>query len=198
VNGDLIAGGGRAYIDGLVTQAIMAAAGDMSITGEIGDDVRVVAGSLKVDATIKGDLMAAGGDLTLTDDSFVGEDVNMAGASLVIGGTVNGDLRAVGGTVYLNADVKGSVALVNFDRITFGPDARVQGSFWYRAEQKIDIPEGVVRGEVIFKEIPAASQVKESLPAMLAGFSLYSLLATLFFGLLMIWIFRSYYSLALP
>ena len=115
----------------------------------------------------------------------------MAAGSIVIEGTINGDFRAVGGSLYLNGDVKGNVALLNFERITFGPQARIQGALWYRAEEEIKIPEGVVRGQVIFKEIPP-SQVEENLPRILAGFSLFSLLATLLFGLFLIWICRYY------
>lgn len=191
IGGDLVAGGGRIYVDSRISQDVLMGAGDMTLSGEIGDDARIVAGSLTVDATIKGDLIAGGGDLTLTDQSFIGGDANMAGGSLMIEGTINGDLRAVGGSVYLNADVKGNVALANFDRITFGPNAKIQGSLWYRAKKELILPEGMVQGEVIFKQIPP-SHVEENLPRIMAGFSLFSLLATLLFGLFLIWIWRYY------
>lgn len=191
VNGDLVAGGGRVYVDGKVSQDLLMGGGDMNISGEIGDDVRAVAGSMQIDATVKGDVMVAGGNVTVTDESFVGGDVNVAGGSVVVGGVVNGDLRVVGGTVYLNADVKGSVALINFDRITFGPKARIQGALWYRSKKALELPEGMVQGEVTYKEIPH-DQVKENLPRVMAGFSLFSLLSTLFFGLFLIWIWRYY------
>jgi len=191
INGDLIAGGGKVNVDSAVTQDLMAGAGDLSISGEIGDDVRVVGGSVKIDATIKGDLLGAGGDISLTNDSFVGGDVILGGGNIMVGGVINGDMKLAGGSIYLNGDVKGNVALLNFEKITFGPNARVQGSLWYRASQEIEMPAGIVKGGIVFNAIPA-SQIQESLPAVMAGFSIFSLLATLFFGLFMIWLCRYY------
>ncbi len=191
VNGDLVAGGGSVYVDGNISQDVMMGGGDVTLNGEIGDDVRVIGGSLKVDATIKGDLIAAGGDVNITDDTFVGGDMNLAAGNIVAGGEVNGDLRVAVGAIYLNTDVKGDAILANFDSIKFGPGARIQGNLSYRAHEPLEIPEGVVQGEVIFKEIQTP-HVEESVPAIIAGFSLYSFLATLFFGLFMIWLFRHY------
>ncbi|MBU0705765.1 polymer-forming cytoskeletal protein [Patescibacteria group bacterium] len=191
VNGDVLAGGGKINIDGGVSQDLMAGAGDLSVTGEIGDDVRVIGGSIRIDATIKGDLLGAGGDLTLTDESFVGGDVALGGGNIMAGGTINGDVKLAGGTVYFNSDVKGNVALFNFEKVIFGPGAKIHGDLWYRASQQIKIPEGVVVGNVIFSGIPS-SQIEKNLPAFLAGFSLFSLLATLLFGLIMIWLCRYY------
>ncbi len=191
VNGDLIAAGGRVSIDGEVTQDLMAVGGDVSISGAVSDDVRVAGGSVKIDATIKGDLLGAGGDLSLTESSFVGGDVNIAGGNVIVNGVINGDMRIAGGSVYLNSDVKGDVTLLNFDKIKFGPKARIQGGLSYRSVQELDIPAGVVNGVVVFNSIEN-SQIKENMPAILAGFSIFSLLATLLFGLVMIWLCRYY------
>lgn len=191
VNGDVIAGGGRVSVDGTVSQDLMAGGGDISVSGEIGDDVRVVGGSIKIDAIIKGDLLGVGGDITLTDKSFVGGDVALGAGNIMLGGDINGDLKLAGGSVYLNSDVRGNMTLVNFEKITFGPKAKIRGSLWYRANQQIEIPQGVVMGTVEFDMIPS-SQIEENLPAILAGFSVFSLLATLLFGLVMLWFCRYY------
>ncbi|MFH0838469.1 MAG: hypothetical protein V1880_04365 [Patescibacteria group bacterium] len=191
VNGDVLAGGGKVNIDGGVSQDLMAGAGELSITGEIGDDVRVAGGRIRIDATIKGDLLGAGGDLTLTDESFVGGDVALGGGNIMTGGTINGDVKLAGGTVYFNSDVKGNVAMLNFEKMVFGPMARIHGDLWYRAGQQMEIPEGLVTGDITFSGIPL-SQIEKNLPAALDGFSLFSLLATLLFGLIMIWLCRYY------
>lgn len=192
INGDLVIGGGQVQVDGNVSQDLMAGGGDITVVGEVGDDVRTVGGNLRIDTTIKGDLLGAAGNITLTDKSYVGGDVNMAGGDLLIGGTINGDLRLAGSSVYLNASVAGNVTLLNFNKITFGPQAKILGTLWYRAHEKIEIPANVVSGEVTFVGIPE-SQIKENLPSIIAGFSLFSYLSTLLFGLFLIWIFR--YSL---
>lgn len=191
VSGDLVAFGGRLDLEGDISQDLMAAGGEVRISGEIGDDVRVGGGSVRVDAVIKGDLLVAGGDVSLDDSSFVGGDVLMGGGSLMVDGTVNGDMKLAGGSIYLNSDVKGNLTLVNFDKITFGPNARIQGSLWYRAHAPLDIPKGVAKGGVIYNQIET-SQIRENMPAVLAGFSVLSLLATLFFGLILLWLCRYY------
>ena len=192
VNGDLLAAGGKIQVDGKVSQDLMAGAGELTILGEVSDDVRAAAGSLRIATTIKGDLMGAGGDVTLADNSFVGGDARLAGGNILIGGTIGGDLWVAGGTIYLNSIVNGNVTLMNFNQLTFGPNAKILGSFWYRSQEQVQIPDNVVSGTVEFKQIPK-SEIKENLPAVLAGFSLFSFLSTLLFGLFMVWLFR--YSL---
>ena len=191
VSGDLVAAGGRVSVDGKVTQDLMAGAGELTINGEIDDDVRVAGGNVRIDATIKDDLLAAGGDVSLTDSSFVGGDAHLVGGNLFMGGVINGDVKLVGNSIYLNSDIKGDLILVDFDKITFGPKAKVQGKLWYRAVQPIEIPAKMVKGGVEYKMIKT-NQVEENLPAIMAGFSLFSLLATLFFGLVFLWLCRFY------
>ncbi len=191
VNGDLIAAGGKVDINEEITQDLMVAGGDISVNGAIGDDVRMAGGSIRIDATIKGDLLAAGGDVSLADSSFVGGDVNMGAGNIMLGGVINGDLRLAGGSVYLNSDVKGDVTLYNFDKIKFGPSARIQGDLSYRYAKELEIPTGMVNGDVVYKNIPE-SQIEANMPVIFAGFSLFSLLATLFFGLFLIWLGRYY------
>jgi len=191
VNGDLVAGGGKIHINSQVSEDLMALGGDVIVSGEVIDDVRMAGGSVRLNTTIKGDLMAAAGDISLSEDSFVGGDAYLAGGNLMLDGMINGDLKLAGGNIYLNTDVKGNLTLVNFEKITFGPNAKVQGSMWYRAAQELEIPSGMVAGGVIFSSIPT-SQIEENLPAVLAGFSIFSLLSTLFFGLILIWLCRYY------
>lgn len=192
INGDLTAGGGRISVDGNVSGDVMAGGGDISVLGQIGDDVRAVGGSLRIDSAIAGDLLGAGGDITLTDRSSVGGDVNLAGGNLLVGGTINGDLKLAAGTVYLNANVAGNVSLLNCEKITFGPQAKILGTMWYRSHEEMQIPANVVTGKVTYVGIPE-DQIKENMPSLVAGFSLFSYLSTLLFGLILIWIFR--YSL---
>jgi hypothetical protein len=191
INGDLIAVGGKLEVSGKVTQDLMAGAGDLSVKGEVGDDIRAAGGSVRIDAVIKDDLLAAGGDVSLSESSFVGGDVHLAGGNIMLGGLINGDMKLAGGNIYLNSDVKGNVVLYNVDRITFGPNASIQGALAYRAPEPLDIPVGLASGGVFYEKIET-SQVKENLPAVLAGFSIFSLLATLFFGLVFLWLCRYY------
>ena len=191
VSGDLIAVGGKVNVQGKISQDLFAGGGDITIDGEVDDDARLLGGSVRIDATIKDDLIAAGGDVSLADSSFVGGDVDLAGGSLILGGAVNGDMKLAAGSIHFNSDVKGNVTLVNFEKITFGPNARIQGSLSYRAPQAIEVPPNVARGGVIFEAIET-DRVTENLPAVLAGFSLLSFLATLFFGLVLLWLFRHY------
>ncbi|MBN2306697.1 hypothetical protein JXD20_01820 [Candidatus Peregrinibacteria bacterium] len=191
VSGDLIAAGGKVMLRGRITQDLTALGGNLMIDGEVDDDIRVIGGSIHINAIAKDDLMGVGGDVTLTDNTFVGGDVNLIGGSLVLGGVINGDMRLAGASIYLNADVKGDVTLLSFEKITFGPRARIQGTLTYAAEEPLKMPANLVKGGIIFKEIET-SRVKENLPAIMAGFSIFSFLATLFFGLILLWLCRYY------
>ena len=191
VYGDVIAAGGKIVVQGRVTQDLMAGGGDVIISGEIDDDARILGGNVRIDAAVGGDLLAAGGDISLSDNSFVKGDVYMAGGNLMLSGIVNGDMKLAGGMIYLNTDVEGDVILHRFEKVTFGPNARIQGVLKYRAIQPIDLPQNLAGGGVIFNAIET-SQVRENLPAILAGLSFFSLLTTLFFGLIFLWLCRYY------
>lgn len=189
VNGDVIAGGGKVLVDGNVSQDLMAGAGQLNVSGEVGDDVRAVAGNIQIDATIKGDLLAAGGDINLSDKTYVGGGAYMAAGNIQLNGAINGNVILAGGNIYLNSSVGGNVTLYRFKTVTFGPQAKVMGTLSYRASEALQIPAGMVQGRIDYKQLPK-NEVKESMPAILARFSVFSFLSMLFFGLIMVWLFR--------
>jgi hypothetical protein len=82
--------------------------------------------------------------------------------------------------------------LYQFDRLTFGPNARIQGDLTYRSREALqNIPAGSVEGEVRHTQtMQRPDRGQGSVwAAALAGLSIYDLLATLFFGLFLLWIF---------
>jgi hypothetical protein len=193
IRGDLFAAGNQVVVDGNVSQDTTVGAGNTLIKGEIADDLRVATGTLNVSAVVKGDILAAAGTITIDDNSFVGGDLYAAGGQMLINGNINGDLKLAGdkdGSVRIDSVIGGSVGIIGFEHITFGPDAKILGDFWYRAPEPIEIPEGAVEGEIIFKPIQMQKVEKTIFPALMAGFSLFKLLSLLFFGLFFIWLCR--------
>ena len=192
IRGDFYAAGGQVMVDGKISQDSVIVAGDTSIKGEIADDLRVATGNMRMAATVKGDVLAGCGTLTIDSSSFIGGDLIAATGEAVIDGNIGGDLKIAGdpdGNLRINSVISGSVAILGFEHIDFGPNAKIIGNLWYRGKEALKIPEGVVEGEIIFKQVEK-KEAQYSTPQLLAGFSLFKFLSLLFFGLFFIWLFR--------
>jgi len=193
INGDLFSAAGQVILDGTVSQDSTILAGDTVIKGEISDDLRIASGTINLSAIVKGDVLAATGNLVMDSDAFIGGDLIAATSEALVGGNINGDVRLIGkrdGSLHLNGVIGGSMTIVGFEHITFGPNAKILGDLWYRSEEAIEIPNGIVNGETVFKQKLATSNIQRSMPAIMAGFSLFRFLSVLFFGLFFIWLFR--------
>jgi len=187
INGDFISAGGQVLFDGTVSQDSTIIAGSTVIKGIIDDDLRVASGTTNLIAIVKGDVLAATGSLIIDSDSFIGGDLIAVAGEAVISGNINGDVRIAGdhdGHLNINGVIGGSVKIIGF-----GPNAKILGDLSYKASEAIDLPEGLVGGEVIFKQKEIA-EISNKIPGIVAGFSLFGLLSTLFFGLFFIWLFR--------
>ena len=193
VNGDVMVAGAKISVDSKVSQDLTLAGGNIDVRGEVGDDARLAGGNVTVGATIKDDLMLAGGNLELTKSSFIGSDLMFGGGNVILNGVVAGNVIATGGNIYINGEVKGLVKLYRIEKLVFGPNAKIGGDLTYSSKKEVKIADGVVGGKVTYN--PIKKQMGErhmewAFAGMVAGFSIYSLLATLFFGLFLIWIYK--------
>ncbi|MBN2087647.1 polymer-forming cytoskeletal protein [Candidatus Peregrinibacteria bacterium] len=195
INGDLMLGGGRILINSNVSQDLTVGGGDMVINGEVGDDMRVGGGNIVINSIIKDDLFVGAGNVNLSDTSFVGGDLIFGGGNVFLDGGVNGNIVGAGGNININGEVIGNVKIFNAEKITFGPNAKIKGSLEYRSTKEAKIEEGVVEGGVIFNQIKREATVKNAkwmAGGILAGYSIFSLLASLLLGLVILLMYRTY------
>ncbi|MBU0727988.1 hypothetical protein KKA95_04860 [Patescibacteria group bacterium] len=195
INGDLIAVGGGLGINANVSQDLTAGGGDVVINGEVGDDLRVGGGNVTINSTIKDDLFVGAGNVTLSQDSFVGGDVTFGSGNLVMMGEINGNLMGAGETIRIDGKISGNVKLYGVEKLKFGPNAKIIGNLEYKSSNEVMIEDGVVEGEIIFNQIDKAVSAEDArwmAGGVLAGLSIYSLLATLLLGLVVLLTCRAF------
>jgi len=196
INGDLTLAGGRILVNSVISQDLILAGGEITVRGEVGDDARIGGGNLTIDTIVKDDLITGGGNIELTDKSFVGGNFVFGGGNVFINGLVNGNIIGLGGNIYINNVITGDVKLYNADNVRIGPKGKVLGNFSYRsAQESPTVNSNTVKGLIEYKPIKISVADKDAqnyFRAVMAGFSVFRLLALLFVGLFVAWIFRFY------
>jgi len=195
VNGDLFIGGGTIAINSKISQDLTVGGGDILINGEVGDDARIGGGNILINATIKDDLLIGGGNVIMSQSSFVGGDITFGSGNLVISNEVNGNVIGAGGVININGKINGNVTLYQVDELKLGPDAKIIGNVTYKSPKETEIKEGTVGGEIDYKKMDESAVGQKAVwlaGGILAGLSIYKLLAILVFGLLLILLYRFY------
>lgn len=194
VNGDMVAAGGRLFIDSVISQDLTLAGGDIIVRGEVQDDARIVGGNITIGSLIKDDLMIGGGNIEITESGYVAGDLIVGGGNIAINGRINGDIIGAGGNLYINNTVRGNVSLVGIEKVRFGPKGKVLGDFSYRSpKMSTHVNKETIKGKIQYEptEIIVEYADFQGLAwGILAGFSIFHLLALLFIGLFFVWIFH--------
>jgi hypothetical protein len=177
---------------GVVEGDLMAAGQGVSVNGQVLDDVRIAGATLVIgqNAVVGDDVLAAGYSLDLQSGSQIQGDTALAGSLVSFSSQVAGDLVAgtagfqLDGAIAGNAKiavgssedvprfnpftfmpkVPGLPAAVTIPGgLTFGPNASVGGNLTYVAPTQVEIPTGVVAGEVAYNA-PPPQQKEEVAP----------------------------------
>ncbi|MBT4710937.1 MAG: polymer-forming cytoskeletal protein [Alphaproteobacteria bacterium] len=122
---------------------LFVAGGNIEFTGEAGDDLFIGGGNVQLRGPISDNLYAAGGTINLTNNTTVGGAAFLAGGTVTIDGDVNGALRAGAGVMVLNGRVGGD-AEIDSEKITIGPNARIDGTLIIRTDGEVEIDPGAV------------------------------------------------------
>ncbi len=153
VRGDVTAFGGNILINGAVSGDVAAGGGTITILSDIGDDVRVGGGTVTIQGVVTGDIFVGAGQVTIASER-VGGDVTIGGGVIQIDAPIAGDLTLGGGDVRINSVITGNV-VIQAERITLGPDARINGSLTYTSPQAASLESGAaVTGETLFTKSP--------------------------------------------
>lgn len=220
VKGDLIVFASYVVINGTVEGDLIAAGNTIVVEGTITDDARIAGAAIQLDeeAVINGDLIAASASLETKSGSVVENDVIYAGAQALLSGSIGRDLRAGAGGLELRgeigrdvfaevgdaqegapspsmyiSDVKVTIPNVS-PGLTIAESAEIKGNLTYTQNADINIPDGIVTGDVTRNEpvsdeslVPAPPTAGERAANWI--FDLLRTIATLaIFGLLLVWL----------
>jgi cytoskeletal protein CcmA (bactofilin family) len=189
LDGDVICWVQSARIAGTVTEDVNVFAQDVTISGVVGDDLRAGCQSLSIDGRVGGDVLAGAATISVSDRSVIGGDVRVGCGVAAVNGTVNGNLSLYGGQITLNGTVLGDATIVSDGGIEFGESARIAGDLSYKAPAAIDIPAGVVAGQVTFverQEEAELQKLEKGLEDLAVAFHIYLFLAAIVAGCIIV------------
>lgn len=126
VNGSAHAGGRSVSISGPVGKSLYAAGLNVNMSGGVGDDAHLIGDTVLVNNDVGGDLRAAAQRIEI--NGAVGDSALVAAENILLTGAIAGD------------------ASFSVDNLSFGDDARIEGTLYLYAEDPndIDIPDSVV------------------------------------------------------
>ena len=221
VKGDLVVAGSTIIINGTVEGDLIAAGQTIVINGTVKDDARIAGAALQLGskATVKGDLISAGASLEAQDGSAVEGDLLYGGGQALLAGSVDGDALIGTGALRLSGTFGGNVTADVADASEAGPSpamyiqdieialpavapgltvddsAKIAGDFTYTQSQDIDLPGGVIAGEIT-RNMPVVDEdyqapVPPTAAELAANWTfdlIRSIVTLLLFGLLLAWL----------
>jgi cytoskeletal protein CcmA (bactofilin family) len=106
--------------------------------------------------------------IRLNSESSVGGDAVLFGGLGIVEGAVEGDLNAFAERLSIGAQVGGD-AEVGAGTLTFSSGANIAGDLLYRTEERADVPQDVVAGEVTFREVQEEEEAQPDPVAQVLG-----------------------------
>lgn len=132
-----------ATLDGPVKKDAHLAGGHVTVDAAIAGDLYTAGAWVIIDNTVGGDVSAAGYSVSLNSSAAVGGNARIAASEIDVNAPVSGSLLAAAGEIAINAEISGDVMLTAED-ITFGPNARINGTLTYVSPSAIEIPSSVI------------------------------------------------------
>ena len=222
VKGDLIAFSRVVLVNGTVEGDLIGFAQAVAVRGVVGDDARVAAQAFVVErgGRIGDDINVGAYGVVLQQGSEVDGNVWVAANQVELAGQIAGDLAGGAQSVHIAGSIGGDVeigaasgeagpgfSLARFlpplpegfqlPEIPYGlsvtPDARIAGRFVYTSPAPATIPEGVVRGEIVYRPPEVSVEEETQKPAEFGSSAwaidqIQRLLRLLLVGLLAVWL----------
>jgi cytoskeletal protein CcmA (bactofilin family) len=170
--GDQFAAGQSALVDAPVPHDAFAAGYDVALRSPVNGDAHLAGFNVTQGADVAGDLYAAGFSVSINGN--VGGDVTAMGNSVTVASPqpVAGNLRLAGQTVTVSSVVNGSALItaqtltlasavkgdLNFfgETLSFGPNAKVDGTVTIHAPKEIVVPASVAAADRVRFELLVA------------------------------------------
>ncbi len=189
VVGDIYAAGQSIIINGRVGGDVIAAGATIAINGGVNGSVRVAGQSLRVSGSdINGGLTFFGQSLTVTSTSAVGNGVVFFGEKANLDGSVAHGVTAFASEVTINSEV-GTNSQITAQNLNIGENAVIAGDISYQS----DIDAVVADGAEVAGQLDRTGDLPETdfnFAAMQRGFALWSFLAALFTGAVLLLLAR--------
>ncbi len=159
--GDAFVAGRSAVARGSVEGDLHISGFDVSVSAETAQDLYAVGATVVVRGSTLQDLTAAGFTVRTEKSSDTQGNARLFGNSVTVEGTVNGALTSTARALVLNGVVEGDMRVLA-NTITFGPDAKVNGTLTYSTPKKLDVPDRVASGDrVVFEQATPSRAWKE-------------------------------------
>ena len=174
VLGDAYLAGGNVTVDGFVAGDLLVAGGNINIDGEVEGDVRVAGGNVNISGIVGGNVSAFGGNVQVSQSSSVGGNLVSGASNLEVLGNVGAITAGVG-------------------MLTIGSDATVTGDLTYYSDDDAEISKSAAISGTIVKRLPAdMGKTEKDIDKGFAGWSVYSFLASVIFGILFLVAFPNF------
>nr|WP_272210415.1 hypothetical protein [Marinicella sp. W31]MDC2876296.1 hypothetical protein [Marinicella sp. W31] len=135
--------GFSASINGPVAKDAHIAGGHVSVDAPVAGDLYAAGFWVAIDGSIGGDLSASGYSVSLEKNASIGGNSRVSARSIEVDAPMSGSFLAVAQKIAINAPITGDV-MIGITELTFGPDARIDGTLTYVGPKSIEIPENVI------------------------------------------------------
>jgi cytoskeletal protein CcmA (bactofilin family) len=169
VKGDVYCAGQSLKVNGTVEGDVICAAQVIEINGTVQQDVRLAGQFITVSGSVGRTLTSFGQDVDLTRTATVGGDLNGAAQVLTIDGTVAKDLAFGSETLKITGVVEGSARLTT-DTLELTSKPAIKGNLEYDGENRQEISDKSVAGEVKFNQVAAGDNDEDVAGAILNAF----------------------------
>lgn len=191
INGDLVIAGGMVEVNGDISGDLIAGGGNITVNGDVGDDLRIGGGNVYLNGDVGDELLFAGGTVSVSSDSVITGGTHAAGGNLILMGEFFGESVFAGGNVLFGGKFNGDVS-IEAENLEVDESTSIAGNFSYKSYEEIEIPEGVVAGDVTYEELTAGVSVDKEIAKGIFGvfafgytaFKLWAYLSLLLLGLL--------------
>jgi hypothetical protein len=186
IDGDLVISTGSLTLSGTVTgDVLVISQGTVRITGEVGGSLRGIAREVIVEGEVGDDVAVVAATTRLS--GAVGRDALVFGGSLEVAGAVQGDVNGRMISALIDGKVGNDVDIA-VGRMTLGRAATVDGDVLYRSGRDAEIATTAQVGSQL-ERLPTRGSFGVELVLTLA--TILGLLAFLFAGLVLLWLFRA-------
>lgn len=134
VNGDVICAGQTVTIDGTVNGDVRLAGQTIELNGKVENSATVMAQDVRTGKSFKIGRDLAGSATNVTVDGAIGRDVTVGSSSLTINGTVSRNVTA------------------DSNSVDVASGAEILGNLEYKSQDRAQIADGSVKGEVVFNQ----------------------------------------------
>ena len=166
--------GFTASLDGPVTKDAHIAGGHVSVDAPVSGDLYAAGAWVSIDDAVGGDISASGYSVSLDKNAAVGGNTRIAARSIEIDAPLSGSFLAVAGTLTINTVITGDVMLT-VNKLTFGPDAKIDGNLVYVGPQSIEIPESVIPADRVTHQKIAGAALSSLAQFTAAGQTLHDI-----------------------